>query len=89
MSYERFAKEISNNFLHNQEQSERLLKFFFEELSRSLATPFPVTFRGFGTFKRIEKPPRRYRNVHTGKIEVSPSYKTVEFIPSESLLNRL
>lgn len=89
MSYERFAKEISKNFLHNQEQSERLLKFFFEELSRSLATPFPVTFRGFGTFKRVKLPPRKYYDINSGKMKTRAETKTIEFIPSENLIGRL
>jgi len=89
MSYERFGKEISKQFLQNHEQSERLLKYFFKELSRALATPFPITFRGFGTFKRVKKKPRRYRNVHTGKLETRPAKKTVQFIPSKQLLKNL
>lgn len=89
MSYERFAKEISRQFLHNHEQSERLLRFLFKELSRSLATPFPITFRGFGTFKRATLPPRRYYDINTRRIKTRPARKTVQFLPSPQLLKNL
>jgi len=89
MSYERFAKEIAKEFLHNHEQSERLLRFLFKELSRSLATPFPITFRGFGTFKRATLQARRYYDINTRRLKTRPAKKTVHFIPSKILLDRL
>lgn len=89
MSYERFAKDIAKEFLHNHEQSERLLKFFFKQLSRSLATPFPITFRGFGTFKRATLPPRRYYDINTRRIKTRPATKTIQFFPSRQLLKNL
>lgn len=89
MSYERFGKYISARFLHHDQQSEKLLRFFFEELSRSLATPFPVIFRGFGTFRRVTLPPRRYYDINSRKIKTRPAKKIVHFYPSKKLLKRL
>lgn len=89
MSYQRFAKEISKKFLHNHEQSERLLKLLFQELSRALATPFPITLRGFGTFKRVKLPPRRYYDLNTKTHKTRPAKKTIHFTPSPTLLKKI
>ena len=89
MSYEVYARDISKRFLQNHEESERLLKFFFKMVSRDLAAGGRITFRGFGSFKRVKKKPRRYRNVQTGEIELRPAYKDVEFKPSKKLLDRI
>lgn len=89
MSYERYAKEISDQYLHNHEEAERLLKFFLKRISQDLAAGGRIRFRGFGSFKRIKRPARTYRNPQTGKIETRPVKKDVEFRPSEKLLRSI
>ena len=89
MSYERYAKEISERYLHHQEEAEELLKFFFKRVSQDLAAGGRISFYGFGSFKRIKRPPRGYRDPRTGEIKVRPKKKAVEFSPSEQLLKKL
>jgi len=89
MSYEHYAKEVSDRFLHNHEEAERLLKFFHKILSRDLAGGGRIFFRGFGSFKRVKRKPRKYHNIQTGKLETSSAKKDVDFKPSKQLLKKL
>lgn len=89
MSYERYAKEISDQYLHNDQEAERLLKFFFKRVAQDLAAGGRIRFNGFGSFKRIKRPPRTYRNPRTKQIETRPTKKDVEFSPSEKLLEKI
>ncbi|OQY09172.1 MAG: hypothetical protein B6I30_10180 [Desulfobacteraceae bacterium 4572_187] len=89
MSYQKYAELISKKFIRNHEESERILKFFFEKISEDLALDERVYFRGFGSFKKVTRPPRKYRNFITNKIEIRPAIKDIEFNPSENLLNNI
>ncbi|MCK4272594.1 HU family DNA-binding protein, partial [bacterium] len=46
-------------------------------------------FRGFGSFKKVLRPPRKYRNFITGEIETRPAKKDIDFNPSKKLLSRI
>ena len=89
MNYQKYAAELSHKFIRNHEESERILKFLFERISQDLARGKRVYFRGFGGFKRVKRPPRKYRNMITGKIETRPAKKDVDFNPSKKLLEKL
>ncbi len=89
MNFEKYAAELSRKFIRNHEQSERILKFFFKQLSQDLVRGKWVRFRGFGSFRRVIRPPRKFRNMITGKIETRPAKKDIEFNPSTELLKKL
>lgn len=89
MSYQKYAGQLSRKFIRNHEESERILKFLFESIARDLAQGKRVYFRGFGSFKKVRRPPRKYRNFITGKIETRPAKKDIDFNPSKALLQKL
>lgn len=89
MNYQDYAKQLSHKFIRNYEESERILKFLFEKISQDLAKGKRVYFRGFASLRKVTRPPRKYRNIATGKIEISPAKKDIEFNPSKKLLKRL
>jgi len=89
MSYQRYAEELSKRFVHNHEETERILKYFFQILGRDLAGGGRIFFRGFGSFKRVKKKPRKYRDINTGKIKTSSGKKDVEFKASKKLLRSI
>ena len=88
-NYRKYAKELSWEFIRNYEESERILKFLFESISEDLANSNRVYFRGFGSFKKVTRPPRKYRNFITGKIETRPAKEDIDFNPSKKLLSTL
>ncbi len=89
MNYQDYAQQLSHTFIRNYEESERILKFFFKKISEDLARGKRVHFRGFGSFIKVIRPPRKFRNMITGKIETRPAKKDIEFNPSKKLLKSL
>ena len=89
MNYQDYAKKISDKYNLYYEESERLLKFLFENISKDLAKGHRVYFRGFGGFKKIKRPAHKYRNMITNKIETRPPKKDIAFKTSKKLLDRL
>ncbi len=88
-NYQKYAKDLSWEFIRNYEESERILKFLFESISKDLARNKRVYFRGFGRFKKVTRPPRKYRNFKTGEIETRPAKEDIDFNPSKKLLSTL
>ncbi len=89
MSYQKYASELSHKFIRNHEESERILKFLFRRIVEDVAHGRRVYFRGFGSFQKVKRPARKYRNIHTGRIEVRPKINDIEFSPSQKFLDRL
>lgn len=89
MNFEKYAADLSRKFIRNHEQSERILKFFFKKVAEDLAKGKWVRFRGFGSFRKVIRPPRKFRNMITGKIETRPAKKDIDFNPSKKLLQSL
>jgi len=89
MNYQDYAKQLSHKYIRNYEESERILKSLFEKISQDLARGQRVYFRGFGSFRKVLRPPRKYRNFKTGKIETRPAIKDIQFTPSKKLLRRI
>ena len=89
MNYQDYAAKISKKFIDNHEESERILKFLFAQIGKDLTKGKRVYFRGFGSFKKVTRPPKKYRNFITDKIETRPAKKDIDFNPSEDLLEKL
>ncbi len=89
MNFEKYAAELSRKYIRNHEESERILKFLFKNISRDLSQGKWVRFRGFGSFRKVIRPPRKFRNMITGKIEIRPAKKDIEFNPSKKLIKSL
>ncbi len=47
------------------------------------------TIYGFGTFKVVETPARKYRDLQTGEILTTKPMKKVKFIPSKALKDKV
>ncbi len=89
MNFQQYAAELSNKFIRNQEESERIVKFIFKRIAQDVAEGKRIYFRGFGTFKKVRRPARKYRNLKTNKIEIRPAFNDIEFSPSKQLLSLL
>ncbi len=89
MNYQDYAKKISDEYNLYNEESERLLKFLFDNISKDLKKGKRVYFRGFGSFKKVKRPAHKYRNMITNEIETRPPKKDIAFKPSKKLLEKL
>ncbi len=89
MNYQTYAAKLSDKFIRNHEESERILKHLFKNISQDLSQNKRVYFRGFGSFKKVIRPPRKYRNFKTNRIETRPAKKDIKFSPSAKLLKNL
>lgn len=89
MNFQQYAAELSNTFIRNQEESERILKFIFKRIAQDVAEGKRIYFRGFGSFKKVRRPARKYRNLKTNKIEIRPAFSDIEFFPSKKIINSL
>lgn len=89
MNYQDYASQLSRKFIRNHEESERILKYLFEKISQDLARGKWIRFRGFGSFRKVTRPPRKFRNIATGKVETRPAIKDIQFNPSKKLLERI
>lgn len=89
MNFEKYAAELSRKYIRNHEESERILKFLFKRIAQDLSQGKRVYFRGFGSFKKVRRPPRKYRNFITNKIETRPAINDIAFFPSKNLLRKI
>ena len=89
MNFEKYAAELSHKFIRNHEESERILKFIFKRIAQDAAQGKRIYFRGFGSFKKVRRPARKYRNIKTKKIDVRPAFNDIEFTPSKKLIKIL
>jgi len=84
-----FLDILSEEFALSDAEAKRLLEGVLIKLSQALLSGSRVYFRGFGCFDRILHPPKKFRNIHTGKIETLPAYYDIVFKPSRSFLKKL
>jgi len=89
MNYQTYAAELKIKFIRNHEESERILKFLFLRIAQDLSQGHRVYFRRFGSFQKVLRPARKYRNFKTNQIETRPPKKDIQFKPSKKLLNIL
>jgi len=89
LNYQTYAAQLKVKFIRNHEESERILKFLFHRIAEDLSKNKRVYFRSFGSFQKVIRPARKYRNFKTNKIETRPPKKDIAFSPSPKLLKKL
>ena len=89
MNLQTAASALSHKFIRNHQESERIIKFLLNQIAQDLAQGHRAYFRGFGAFKKILRPARKYRNMKTNTIETRPPKKDIRFRPGKGLLKRL
>ncbi|MCD6422847.1 MAG: HU family DNA-binding protein [Elusimicrobia bacterium] len=89
MNKQDLSIDVAVKFFLTQVESEKIIDFILEDITKFLIKNKRVYFRGFGTFTRKRKKARRIRHPGTGKIITIPAYYTVKFIPSKKLQKRM
>ncbi len=80
---------ISKRFFLTQAESQEIIKFIQAELTRDLKKGERISLRGFGSFTKEKRSSRKVRHPKTGKIITIPERITVDFNPSEALIQNL
>jgi nucleoid DNA-binding protein len=89
MNFQRYAEELAEKFIRNHEESERIIKFLFKRIAQDLIENKRINFRGFGSFKKVYRPARRYYDINKKKFQIRPAFNDIEFSPSKQLLINL
>ena len=89
MNVQTYAELLSKKFIRNHEESERIIKFLLEQMAKDVAQGKRVYFRGFGSFKKVKRPAKKFRNMITNTIETRPPKKDIQFNPSQKFLKSL
>jgi len=84
-----FLDILSEEFALSDAEAKRLLEGVLKNISQILLSGQRVYFREFGFFDQVLRPPKKFRNISTGKIETLPAYYDINFKPSKSLLKKL
>ncbi len=80
---------ISKEFNLPKAESERIIKFIEGKILQELTSGNRLYFTNLGSFKKVLHPPRKYRNLHTNKIETLPARYEIHFKTSAPLLKKL
>ena len=80
---------IAKRFFLTQAESQEIIKFIQAEITGDLKKGERISLRGFGSFTKEKRSSRKVRHPKTGKIITIPERITVDFNPSESLIQNL
>lgn len=80
---------IAKRFFLTQAESQEIIKFILTEITGDLKKGKRISLRGFGSFNKEKRSSRKVRHPKTGKIITIPEWITVDFNPSESLIQNL
>lgn len=89
MNQGELALAIAKRFFLTQAESQEIIKFIQAEITEDLKKGERISLRGFGSFNREKRSSRKVRHPKTGKIITIPERITVDFNPSESLIQNL
>ena len=89
MNKQDLAIDVAVKFFITQVESEKIVNFILDEITKSLSKNERVYFRGFGSFTREKRKARRVQNPETKKIITIPAHHTVKFTPSGKLKKQI
>ena len=80
---------ISKRFFLTQTEAGEIIKFILTEITGDLKKGERISLRGFGSFTKEKRSARKVRHPKTGKIITIPERITIDFNPSNLLLQNL
>jgi len=80
---------VSNRFFLTQVESGEIIKVILSRITETLKKGERAYLRGFGSFEKEKRKPKKVRHPKTGKIITVPERTTVDFNPSESLIRNI
>ncbi len=89
MNQGNLTRAIAKRFFLTQVESQEIIKFILGEITGDLKKGKRISLRGFGSFTKEKRSSKKVRHPKTGKIITIPERITVDFNPSESLIQNL
>jgi nucleoid DNA-binding protein len=89
MNQTQLTISIAKRFFLTQTEAGEIIKFILAEITGDLKKSKRISLRGFGSFNKEKRSSRKVRHPETGKIITIPERITVDFNPSESLIQNL
>lgn len=89
MNQKELTLAIAKRFFLTQAESREIIKFILSEITEELKKGERAYFRGFGTFTKEKRAPKKVRHPKTKRIITIPARTTVDFNPSKLLLQNL
>ena len=86
MNQKELTLAIAKRFFLTQVESHEIIKFILSEITEDLKKGERISLRGFGSFTKEKRSSRKVRHPKTGKIITIPERVTVNFNPSDLLL---
>ena len=86
MNQKEITLAIAKRFFLTQVESREIIEFILTEITEDLKKNKRVYLRGFGSFTKEKRSSKKVRHPKTGKIVTIPERITVDFEPSEYLL---
>jgi len=83
------AIDVAVKFFLTQVESEKILNFILDDMTKTLVKNDRVYFRGFGSFTRVKRKARRVRNPKTKRMMIIPVHYTVTFTPSAAFRKKV
>ena len=89
MNQKQLTQAVAKRFFLTQVESREIIKFILTEITKGLKKGERISLRGFGSFSKEKRSSRKVRHPKTGKIITIPERTTIDFNPSELLLQKL
>ncbi|MCK5592118.1 MAG: HU family DNA-binding protein [Candidatus Pacebacteria bacterium] len=89
MNKKQLTNAISKRFFLTQVESGEIIKFILSSVTKDLKKGERVYFRDFGSFVKEKRKSKKVRHPKTGQIITIPEKTTVDFNPSESLIQKI
>jgi len=80
---------ISKRFFLTQTETGEIIKFILAKITEDLKKGKRISLRRFGSFNKEKRSPKKVRHPKTGKIITIPERTTVDFNPSQSLIQKI
>ena len=89
MNEKDFIQALAKQFFLTKVESKKILEFFILKITEGLQKNKRVYLRGFGSFTKEKRVPKKVRHPLTGKIITIPERLTVDFKPSLLFLKNI
>ena len=89
MNQGKLTLAISKRFFLTQTEAGEIIKFILAEITGGLKKWERISLRDFGSFNKKKRSSKKVRHPKTGKIITIPERITVDFNPSEFLIQNL
>jgi len=85
MKLKELTDKVAEEYGCSKRDALEVVKTFLSILRFEIAKRGEVTLTHFGTFRVVERAPRKGRNPHTGKSIMIPAKKTIRFRPAYAM----